>query len=83
MRTTIDIPDDLFRACKAAAALEGGTLKELVTEALRSYLERRGEAVPARRGWRSVFGSASREDVAEIEAIIEADLGQVDPEEWR
>lgn len=35
MKTTLEIPDDLFRAAKAKAALEGRKLKDLVTEALR------------------------------------------------
>lgn len=30
MRTTIDLPDDLFRQAKARAALDGTTFKELV-----------------------------------------------------
>lgn len=34
MRTTIDIPDELFRAAKAKAALEGRLLKDLVLEGL-------------------------------------------------
>ena len=34
MRTTIDIPDHLFRRAKAAASLGGKTLKVFVTEAL-------------------------------------------------
>jgi hypothetical protein len=34
MRTTIEIPDDLFRRAKATAALRGSTLKELVVRAL-------------------------------------------------
>lgn len=34
MRTTIDIPDDLFRKTKATAALRGSTMKELVVRAL-------------------------------------------------
>jgi hypothetical protein len=32
MRTTIDLPDPLFRQLKAQAALEGRKLKDLVTE---------------------------------------------------
>lgn len=36
MRTTVDLPDDLYRALKVRAALSGVTLRELV----RSYLER-------------------------------------------
>lgn len=31
MRTTLDLPDELFRQAKAKAALEGTSLKELVT----------------------------------------------------
>ena len=34
MRTTSDIPDALFRAAKAKAALEGRLLKDLVIESL-------------------------------------------------
>jgi hypothetical protein len=34
MRTTIEIPDDLFRRAKATAALSGSTLKDLVIRAL-------------------------------------------------
>ena len=35
MRTTLDLPDDVFREVKAKAALEGATLKVL----LRRYIE--------------------------------------------
>lgn len=31
MRTTIDLPDDLFRQAKAQAALDGTSLKDLMT----------------------------------------------------
>lgn len=31
MRTTLDLPDELFRQVKAKAALEGAKLKELLT----------------------------------------------------
>ena len=34
MRTTIDIPDDLFRAAKAKAVLEGRSLKAVMLEGL-------------------------------------------------
>jgi hypothetical protein len=36
MRTTLDLPDELFREVKAKAALEGLKLKELLTR----YVER-------------------------------------------
>jgi hypothetical protein len=42
MRTTIDLPDALFRRAKAEAALRGCHLKDLVTEALRLALDEPG-----------------------------------------
>jgi len=40
MRTTIDLPEELFREVKIRAAREGSTLKELITECIRSGLQR-------------------------------------------
>lgn len=39
VRTTIEIPDELFRRSKQAALARGVTLKELVTRALRKEVE--------------------------------------------
>ena len=41
MRTTIDIPDTLFRTLKTQAAMDGSTLKDLVV-----HLVERGLAMP-------------------------------------
>lgn len=38
MRTTIDLPEDLLRRAKAAAALRGMKLKEFVADAIRGAL---------------------------------------------
>ena len=38
MRTTVDIPDELFRRAKSEAALRGRRLKDLVEEGLRLIL---------------------------------------------
>ena len=39
MKTTIELSDELFRKVKAAAALRGRKLKDLVAEGLRLVLE--------------------------------------------
>ena len=83
VRTTVDIPDDLFRRAKAAAALSGESLKETVIAALRAHLERQGTPAPQRPGWRAVFGLARREEVDSVDAVVADELEQVDPEEWR
>ena len=35
MKTTIEMPDEIFRAAKATALMRGTTLKELVTDAVK------------------------------------------------
>jgi hypothetical protein len=59
MRTTIDLPDHLFRQVKARAALDGLRLKDLITrfveqglrqEALPSTEPRRRSELPVVRG---------------------------------
>lgn len=48
MRTTIELPDPLFKEAKSAAALRGQSLKDMVVVALRREL-RHGRATPAGR----------------------------------
>lgn len=83
MKTTVEIPDDLFRRAKAAAALRSESLKELLSEALEAHLDRVGAAPLALPGWRSVFGLAALDAVAEVDSVIAGELERVDPEEWR
>jgi metal-responsive CopG/Arc/MetJ family transcriptional regulator len=45
MRTTVDLPDALFRQVKSVAALRGSTLKEFIQDALQ-------QAVTSDRGVR-------------------------------
>jgi hypothetical protein len=49
MKTTLEIPDDLFREAKAKAALEGIKLKDLVAESLRMRLAAKTRAAPEPR----------------------------------
>jgi hypothetical protein len=54
MRTTVDLPDELFRRAKSEAALRGRKLKDLVEEGLRLVLDMEkapaGERKPSREG---------------------------------
>jgi len=57
MKTTVEIPDPLFRKAKAKAAERGQTLKEFMSEALQEKLL--GKAGNARAGepeWMKGFG---------------------------
>jgi hypothetical protein len=83
MKTTLEIPDDLFKRTKATAAMRGESLKEFVTEALQEHLERQTTSGSSQRGWRSVFGQARREEVESVDAAIAEELERIDPDEWR
>jgi hypothetical protein len=48
MRTTIEIPDDLFRKAKAQAALEGVRLRDLIERGLRLALAESAPSGPRR-----------------------------------
>ena len=82
MKTTIDLPDDLLRQAKATAALRGDSLKELFLQALRHHLATQ-TAVNQDLGWKSVFGRAREIEIADIDAVVEAEFGRVDPETWQ
>ena len=83
MKTTVEIPDDLLRQAKISAAIRGETLRQLITEALREHLRLLGGGAEPPRGWRAVFGRVSPSDTAEIDEIVQEDLGGIDPEDWR
>jgi len=49
MRTTVDIPDSVYRELKLRAASEGTTIRELILEGVALRLGSRG-AVPSHKG---------------------------------
>ena len=82
MKTTVEIPDALFRRAKAAAAQEGISLKTYLTDALSQRL-RQHEA--PRKRWESAFGELRHlhRENQKIARVIEAEFETVDEEEWR
>jgi hypothetical protein len=57
MKTTLELPDDLFIAAKKRAAEERRSLRDLVTSGLRTELGRRQRAkAPVRIKWVTVAG---------------------------
>jgi hypothetical protein len=84
VKTTVEIPDVLFRQAKAAAARRGVSLKQLFTEALRERV-RTGGARPPEQPWMTAFGGLRdlhRENVR-IERSIEEEFERIDEEDWR
>jgi hypothetical protein len=84
MKTTIEIPDLLFRKAKSRAAERGLSLKELVTEALQEKLAARtGRASPAEPAWMEGFGRLRRlrKETERIQARIDEVFEIVEPED--
>lgn len=82
MKTTIDIPDDLFRAAKATAALRGTTLRQLVADTLRQSLKPSRKSVAAGPPWMRSFGALSRlsPETRRIQSLIDEEFGQIEVE---
>lgn len=81
VRTTIDIPDQLFRRAKKAAAEQGVALREIVLRALRSHLEQPAPAAGYTFDWKVDHGAwnpdlplHSREALQEYLGSWRADL---------
>jgi hypothetical protein len=81
MRTTIDLPDDLFRRAKARAALEGSSLKQLITAFVERGLQQRetDQPVPNRRSTPPIIARANTG--RPIPALSNADLARIQEEE--
>ena len=80
MKTTLEIPDALFREAKAAAARKGIPFRELVTEALADKLQ------PARnkdKPWMECVGQLHdlRAENARINKLIEKEFRRIEPED--
>ncbi len=82
MKTTLDIPDELYREVKARAALKGQTVKVLLTEALREKLLR-DKKTEGPIGWRACFGKVPKKAIQEVQLIVDEEFSVVDTEEWK
>ena len=84
VKTTIELPDEVFRSVKARAAQEGISLKDYVTTALREKLGR-GTNQFDPKPWMKHFGSVAhlREETRKIEKIIESEFETIDVNGWK
>jgi hypothetical protein len=83
MKTTIEIPDLLFRKAKSKAAERGQTLKELVSEALQEKLAPRTAAGSGEPEWMRGFGKLKhlQKETARIQERIAEAFERVEPED--
>lgn len=83
MKTTLEIPDTIFRRAKSAAAARGVPFREFVTEAVKDKLAPKAKA--GEKSWIKLMGKLKhlRKETVRINRLIEEDSEKIDPEMWR
>ncbi len=83
MKTTLEIPDPVFRRAKSVAATRGIPLREFVTEAVKDKLAAESQA--SERPWLKHMGKLKylRKETRRINRLIEKDSEKIDAEMWR
>lgn len=81
LKTTLEIPDFLFRRAKSVAAERGIPLRQLVTEAVQEKLK----TTPQERPWMKHLGKLKHlhKERKLIEKRVEEAFEQIDREVWR
>lgn len=81
MKTTLEIPDLLFRRAKSVAAQRGIPLRQLVTEAVQEKLKTTSEERP----WMKHVGKLKhlRSERKQVEKRVEEAFETIDPEIWQ
>jgi hypothetical protein len=84
MKTTLELPDRLFRKAKATAAERGQSLKDFVTEALRDKLmPQSGRAEEPE--WMQGFGKLKRlhKETVRVQSVVDQEFDVIEPEDRR
>ena len=81
MKTTLEIPDPIFRRAKAKAAEKKISLRQLVTEALAEKLQSRPSTSETIRVKLAGRLKHLRKETARVDALIEREFERVDSEE--
>lgn len=82
MKTTVELPDELFRRAKASAAAQGMSLREFFSQAVEERLRARNLR-PAEPEWKRLAGNLAplRKETHRIQARIDQEFGHVDEED--
>jgi hypothetical protein len=82
MKTTLEIPDAVFRRAKAKAAEHRIPLRQFVSEAVAEKLEAKPSAgAKARMALAGKLRHLHKETVR-ISSLIEQEFEKIEPEEW-
>lgn len=81
MKTTLEMPDFLFRRAKSVAAERGIPLRQFVTEAVQEKLKTTSQQRP----WMKHVGKLKQahKDRKQIETRVQKTFEQIDQELWK
>ena len=82
MKTTLEIPDSIFRRAKSAAAEHGIPLREFVTEAVKEKLA--ANAKTDEKPWVKLMGKLKHlhKETERINRLIDESCEKIDAEMW-
>jgi hypothetical protein len=82
VKTTLEIPDPIFRKAKASASALGIPLREYVTQAVEEKLSQ-GDRQPG-KPWLECAGELAHlhGETVRIQKIIDEEFEQIEPEDW-
>ena len=86
MKTTLDLPDPLFRKAKATAAERGQSLRDFVAEALQDKLAQpQTRGMPSDPKWMRGFGRLKRlyKETARVQLAVDEEFEVIEPEDRR
>jgi len=81
MKTTLEMPDAVFRRAKSKAAERGIPLRQFITEAVEDKLK---SSRATEKPWMKHVGKLKHlhKDLAQIDQAIEDAFEKIDPEMW-
>jgi hypothetical protein len=82
MKTTLEIPDPIFRRAKSVAAQRGVALRVFVTEAVEEKLA--ATSNQEQKPWVRLAGGLKhlRKETARLNGIMQREFEQIEPEDW-
>lgn len=82
MKTTLEIPDPIFRRAKSVAAQRGIALRAFVTEAVEQKLNAASQNTE--RPWARLAGGLKHlhKETVRINGIINGEFESIEPEDW-
>jgi hypothetical protein len=82
VKTTLEIPDPIFRRAKSVAAQRGIPLRAFVTEAVMEKLD--AVSKKEEKPWVRLAGGLKHlhNETERINRIVNSEFGKIDPEDW-